>query len=105
MSFRLVRSLALACAVALMLMSCTTLPRTPCTASDASASHVLDVDGLRRYADEPASKFLADKDDSATVRTYLALSGGGADGAYGAGVLNGWTAAGNRPNFKTLAAS
>jgi predicted acylesterase/phospholipase RssA len=35
----------------------------------------------------------------------LALSGGGADGAYGAGVLNGWTAAGNRPNFKTLAAS
>jgi patatin-like phospholipase/acyl hydrolase len=31
--------------------------------------------------------------------TYLALSGGGANGAYGAGVLNGWTAAGTRPEF------
>ncbi len=30
---------------------------------------------------------------------YLALSGGGADGAFGAGLLNGWTAAGNRPEF------
>ena len=30
---------------------------------------------------------------------YLALSGGGPDGAYGAGVLNGWTAAGTRPEF------
>ena len=30
---------------------------------------------------------------------YLALSGGGDDGAYGAGFLNGWTAAGTRPEF------
>lgn len=29
----------------------------------------------------------------------LALSGGGADGAYGVGVLNGWTKTGNRPEF------
>ncbi|MBY5934949.1 patatin-like phospholipase family protein [Tateyamaria omphalii] len=29
----------------------------------------------------------------------LALSGGGPDGAYGAGVLNGWTATGQRPEF------
>jgi len=28
---------------------------------------------------------------------YLAISGGGANGAYGAGVLCGWTAAGTRP--------
>ncbi|MDB5604114.1 MAG: alpha/beta hydrolase [Bradyrhizobium sp.] len=32
--------------------------------------------------------------------TYLALSGGGADGAYG--VLNGWTAAGTRPAFSVV---
>jgi predicted acylesterase/phospholipase RssA len=32
-------------------------------------------------------------------RTYLALSGGGADGAFGAGVLNGWTETGTRPVF------
>ncbi len=34
--------------------------------------------------------------------TYLALSGGGADGAYGAGVLNGWTASGTRPTFSIV---
>jgi len=31
---------------------------------------------------------------------YLAISGGGADGAYGAGLLCGWTASGRRPEFK-----
>lgn len=30
---------------------------------------------------------------------YLAISGGGARGAFGAGLLNGWTAAGTRPEF------
>jgi len=29
----------------------------------------------------------------------LAVSGGGEDGAFGAGLLNGWSAAGNRPDF------
>jgi hypothetical protein len=102
MSFRLVRSIALACAVALVLASCTTLPRTPYSAADASASRVLDVDGLRRYTDEPAAKFLADGTIAAPVKTYLALSGGGADGAYGAGILNGWTASGTRPTFSIV---
>jgi predicted acylesterase/phospholipase RssA len=32
----------------------------------------------------------------------LALSGGGADGAYGAGLLCGWTAHGDRPRFKLV---
>lgn len=32
----------------------------------------------------------------------LAISGGGDDGAYTAGLLNGWTAAGNRPEFKVV---
>lgn len=33
---------------------------------------------------------------------YLAISGGGADGAFGAGVLCGWTDAGTRPQFKLV---
>jgi predicted acylesterase/phospholipase RssA len=33
---------------------------------------------------------------------YLAISGGGDDGAYGAGVLVGWTRAGTRPTFKLV---
>src|SRR5260370_10342470 len=30
---------------------------------------------------------------------WLAISGGGSDGAYGAGVLTGWSQAGTRPQF------
>jgi hypothetical protein len=33
---------------------------------------------------------------------YLAISGGGDNGAFGAGFLNGWTAAGTRPEFKVV---
>ena len=33
---------------------------------------------------------------------YLAISGGGDNGAYGAGFLNGWTATGTRPQFKVV---
>lgn len=33
---------------------------------------------------------------------YLAISGGGANGAYGAGLLCGWTATGTRPEFKVV---
>ncbi|HTO74591.1 MAG TPA: patatin-like phospholipase family protein [Thermoanaerobaculia bacterium] len=34
--------------------------------------------------------------------SYLAISGGGDNGAFGAGLLNGWTAAGERPTFKLV---
>ncbi len=34
--------------------------------------------------------------------TYLAISGGGSNGAFGAGLLNGWTAAGDRPEFTVV---
>ena len=33
---------------------------------------------------------------------YLAISGGGDNGADGAGFLNGWTASGTRPQFKVV---
>ncbi len=90
------------------LAACGTLPRTPYTAVDAASSEVLGIPGVRRYADEPAAAFRADASALAASLaarptrmplTYLALSGGGAYGAYGAGVLNGWTATGTRPEF------
>jgi predicted acylesterase/phospholipase RssA len=34
--------------------------------------------------------------------TFLAISGGGDNGAFGAGLLNGWTKAGTRPEFKMV---
>jgi hypothetical protein len=33
---------------------------------------------------------------------FIAISGGGPDGAYGAGLLCGWTKAGTRPDFKVV---
>jgi predicted acylesterase/phospholipase RssA len=98
----LVRPFALL-AVALVIAGCSSVPRTSYTASDAASSTVLDVSELRRYADEPAAAFL-ETEASSRARTlcYLALSGGGADGAYGAGVLNGWSAAGTRPEFSVV---
>jgi predicted acylesterase/phospholipase RssA len=33
---------------------------------------------------------------------FLAISGGGDNGAYGAGLLNGWSKAGTRPEFKAV---
>ncbi|MGY8637945.1 patatin-like phospholipase family protein [Bradyrhizobium sp. 14AA] len=97
---RFIGFLVLACNLALG--ACTSLPRTPYTAAEASTSRVLDIDGLRRYADEPVTKFSFEKDNSNATKSYLALSGGGGDGAYGVGVLNGWTAARTRPTFSVV---
>jgi predicted acylesterase/phospholipase RssA len=91
-------------AVLLILAGCSSLPRTPYTPADAASSRVLDVTELRRYSDEPASAFLEETHQRFRTGavTYLALSGGGADGAFGAGVLNGWSAAGTRPQFSVV---
>ncbi|WP_420971486.1 patatin-like phospholipase family protein [Bradyrhizobium sp. B120] len=97
-----IRQAVLLCGLAFALAACSSLPRMPYTAADAANARVLDLDGLRRYADEPASKFRLERNAVAPIKTYLALSGGGADGAYGVGVLNGWTAAGNRPSFSVV---
>ena len=40
--------------------------------------------------------------DGTVVYNYLAVSGGGSAGAFGAGILNGWTASGDRPKFKVV---
>lgn len=39
------------------------------------------------------------------ARTILILTSGGADGAFGAGVLSAWTASGKRPTFDVVAGS
>ena len=52
---------------------------------------------LRTWSIEDIQAFLPSW--FATEHHYLALSGGGQDGAFGAGLLNGWTASGTRPEF------
>ena len=43
-----------------------------------------------------------DQKEGQPVVCVLILSGGGGYGAYGAGVLNGWSRSGTRPNFKIV---
>lgn len=40
--------------------------------------------------------------DGIKIYPVLAISGGGANGAYGAGLIKGWTKAGMRPRFKII---
>jgi predicted acylesterase/phospholipase RssA len=97
-------SLLVVAALGLVVAGCASLPRTPYSTADASSARVLDLTELRRYADEPAATFRQNQHQVVLrgPRTYLALSGGGADGAYGAGVLSGWTEAGTRPSFSIV---
>ncbi|RZK82736.1 MAG: alpha/beta hydrolase, partial [Methylobacterium sp.] len=45
------------------------------------------------------TEMVARPERSKRAFAYLALSGGGGDGAYGAGILNGWSESGKRPEF------
>ncbi|MBR1146226.1 patatin-like phospholipase family protein [Bradyrhizobium sp. AUGA SZCCT0431] len=97
-------ALAMVSALSLLTAGCSSLPRTPHSVAEASSARVLDLTDLRRYADEPAATFRQYPAQAMLrgPRTYLALSGGGADGAYGAGVLIGWTETGSRPSFSIV---
>lgn len=56
----------------------------------------------RRTAHMPPIARDAKHIDGRPVIETLALSGGGSDGAFGAGVLAGWTARGDRPEFEVV---
>ncbi len=65
----------------------------------------VDTRGVRAWAGD-AVPIVADQqpvgDASATTFDVIALSGGGPDGAYGAGLLAGWAEAGTRPTFDVV---
>ncbi len=59
-------------------------------------------DGIQALALEQAYLKANNSEDLMPPVFYLAISGGGDNGAFGAGLLNGWSAAGNRPEFKAV---
>ena len=90
-------------ACALVLAGCAAPPtRIAHTQQEQAEAVVPGIPGARLWADDP---FITTGRRSSTSRvrlaqpSILALSGGGADGAYGAGLLTGWSARGNRPQF------
>lgn len=69
------------------------------TADDQAAAIIPGVPNARFWADSEKD-FLAALPQ--TPGPWLSLSTGGGDGAFGAGLLNGWTESGKRPEFSVV---
>ena len=79
-------------------------PRIPYSAAEASVAQPPGYEHIRVWLDtsrDNPPEFAPQLKPGETAR-YLALSGGGGNGAYGAGVLNGWTKSGTRPTFTSV---
>jgi Patatin-like phospholipase len=109
-------ALVVLCAAACLLGGCATggrLPPVPLSLAGSAAP--LNISDARYDADRDIERMsalasqlyyrgktsgLIPKDGSKSfTRSYLAISGGGDDGAFGAGLLAGWSARGDRPQF------
>ena len=108
---------ALAVGIASCLAGCTTLPRNAVPVELMAQATIPGQPQVRAGAgriDEAMSRDLAlsfkqespaqfpPGADGVVRYAHLAISGGGANGAFGAGFLNGWTKTGTRPVFKIV---
>ncbi|MEL6062074.1 MULTISPECIES: patatin-like phospholipase family protein [unclassified Methylobacterium] len=92
-------------ATTLALGACASVPRQAYTAAEAQVAEIPGIPNARVFADastEALSALIAAPATRARPLSYLALSGGGGDGAYGAGVLRGWSETGTRPEFSLV---
>ncbi len=102
-------------AALMMAAGCTSLSRNPVPIDAMDSAAIPGLPGVRDWGDEPSPDFQADlvqsvrdaweTDDSSSdgqPMSVLVLSGGGSNGAFGAGFLNGWSETGKRPIFKLV---
>ena len=106
-------------AICLFVTGCSALPRLNAVPEkEASKVTVLGLSDIRYWGDVDSPELIEegrsayDRELSEWRRTghtgplppaeYLAISGGGENGAFGAGLLVGWTASGTRPQFKLV---
>jgi predicted acylesterase/phospholipase RssA len=82
---------------ALLGAGCSTI-RQPYGQADHAEARIAGMTHVRAWADDPRQPWLG-LTTSAAPLTMLTLSGGGAEGAYGAGFLGGWSDSGTRPRF------
>lgn len=107
-------SIGLVAVLSLVLAACAAMPRQ-FPAPLASNYHKAKVQGfhqIRAWGDELPpfiDRFVEERRQILRINPalarrddLLALSGGGADGAYGAGFLKGWSDRGNRPEFSLV---
>lgn len=84
--------------------ACATIDRVPFTAAQSRTATIAGAPDVRFWADAPdAARRMQPAGSAAIGRvTMLALSGGADEGAYGAGLLNGWSQSGTRPTFSIV---
>lgn len=102
---------------ALLLGACGILPRNAVPTELMSVAEIPGLPHVRAAAGQPSPAMMQDlvesfaqespalfpRDADGRVRyAHLALSGGGPNGAFGAGFLKGWTETGTRPAFKIV---
>jgi len=112
----LARTAALLC-LAAAIGACGSLPRNPLPPQRSLQATIPQMPDIRAWAGQPSAAMERDLAQSfaqespqdfpraadGSVRyPQLALSGGGANGAFGAGYLNGWSSTGQRPVFKVV---
>jgi len=93
------------CAMAALLSGCITLPRASFTLSQQAMAEPFGFDHVRFAADDPALAAMmrrAITADPLARADILAISGGGANGAYGAGLLYAWSRSGREPRFQLV---
>ena len=99
--------------IALLAVGCGSVPkRHPLPPELSTTARIPGIPDARIWGDEIphyADEWFAQSREELQERypawfgkehNYLAISGGGAKGAFGAGLLVGWTAAGDRPEFQ-----
>jgi hypothetical protein len=75
------------------------LPRTPFTAADQQVAAIANMPDARFWADSETEYLRALPPKPGP---WLILSTGGEDGAFGAGLLGGWSKTGTRPEFSLV---
>jgi hypothetical protein len=98
---RRVAVIMLAC-VAVGLSGCASIQRPSLAPEMIAEAKNAAFPGLRFSADDPPAFVGATIDIGRPEYTVLALSGGGADGAFGVGLLSGLTASGRRPEYDVV---
>ena len=94
-------------ALLVIVTGCTTLKRNPVPIESMDRAVVPGMAHVRDWADERSPEFQQDlaqsvRQETAVLPAALLLSGGGSNGAFGAGYLCGWTETGTRPSFKIV---
>jgi Patatin-like phospholipase len=69
---------------------------------DAALLEAFEKDFVESWNREKAYRLSQGHAGPLPAAAYLAISGGGDNGAFGAGLLGGWTKAGTRPEFKLV---